>query len=514
MELMTKLTDAVRNRVGHERYSLWFGTATRFCVDQDELIVLAPTQFTLDCLRRKFRQSLIDISSELCGRPMSVQFALHAEPAETAARSEAATDEPSVVNANRAANVAQVQSSTEPATTEPPATLQLVPSSSAEPRTTSKPDTVPVAGVISPTAKAPAAEQATARAATVRRGRKFAKLEEFIIGPGNRVAHGSAKLVAQDPGCISPLLVHGPTGVGKTHLLEGIWSDFRRQYPQQTAVYLSAEQFTTYFLEALRGTGLPTFRRKYRGVQMLIIDDLQFLNGKRATLVELLHTIDTLQAEGRQLVFAADRPAGELTMLGSELVSRLEGGMSCRVEPADEQTRLGILQLLATRRNLELPEQVAHMIAAGLTSHTRELLGAINRLQATSQALKQPITLALAREALGEMLQQSGRSVRLSDIERAVCDVFGLDSKSLHSNSRTRGVTQPRMLAMWLARKHTRAALSEIGQFFGCRAHSTVVSASKKVDSWVETQSAVRLHDREYGVGEALRRLEDQLRCG
>ena len=315
--------------------------------------------------------------------------------------------------------------------------------------------------------------------------RKFASLSSFVVGASNRLAMYSAEMVARNPGQITPLFVYGPTSVGKTHLLEGIWSAERKAGRGTTTVYLSAEQFTSQFLEALRGSGLPVFRRKYRGVDVLILDDLQFLAGKRATQVELLHTVDTLLREGRQLVFAADRPPAELTDFMPELITRLTSGMVCRIEPPDYATRLGIVGQLSCRLGVELPADVQRFVAARLTGHARELSGAICRLQATSEATRQPISLPLAEEALGEMIQHNTRVVRLADIEKAVCEVFGLEPQTLQSDGKTRRVSHPRMLAMWLARKHTRAALSEIGAFFGRRSHSTVISAQKRVDQWM-----------------------------
>ena len=173
--------------------------------------------------------------------------------------------------------------------------------------------------------------------------RRFASLDTFVAGDGNRLAVTSAEMVVRQPGQHTPLLFYGPTSVGKTHLLEGIWTAARRSHQRLTVVYLSAEQFTSHFLEALRGSGLPSFRRKYRGVGLLMIDDLQFFVGKRATQVELLHTIDTFLREGRQLVFAADRSPAELAELGPELTTRLTSGLVCRIEPPDYATRLGIV---------------------------------------------------------------------------------------------------------------------------------------------------------------------------
>jgi chromosomal replication initiator protein len=246
----------------------------------------------------------------------------------------------------------------------------------------------------------------------------------------------------------------------------------------------------------------------------LIIDDVQFFRGKRSTLVELLYTIDTLVRSGKQVVFAADRPVAELSELGRELVTRIESGVVCGIERPEHATRLGIVDQMAGRLKVNVPKDVRRFIASRLTTHARELSGALCRLQATGRALGQPITLAMAEEALAEMIRNSGRRIRLPDIEKAVCDVLGLEAESLHSERKAKRVSYPRMLAMWLARKHTRAALTEIGHFFGRRSHSTVVSAQKRVDDWLAAGSPVQLADRTWNVDEAIRKVESCLLAG
>ncbi len=187
---------------------------------------------------------------------------------------------------------------------------------------------------------------------------------------------------------------------------------------------------------------------------MLIIDDLQFFVGKRATQVELLHTVDTLMRERRQLVFAADRSPAELAELGPELTTRLASGMVCRIEPPDYATRLGIVAQMARRMKLHVPADVQEYVASRLTNHARELSGALCRLQATSEALGKPITLAMADESLREMIHNSTRMVRLGDIEKAVCQVFGLEPQSLQADDKSKSISHPRMLAMWLAQAY------------------------------------------------------------
>lgn len=344
--------------------------------------------------------------------------------------------------------------------------------------------------------------------------RRLARLEHFVVGEGNKLAATSARMVVDRPGVMSPLFLHGPTGVGKSHLLEGILHATRRANPQRRAIALSAEQFTTYFLQALHGKGLPAFRQKYRGVELLILDDVQFFANKQATLVELLHTIDNLQRSGKQLVLAADRPPEELTSLGKELIARLAGGLSCALAPPDYDTRLGILRAAMAEQQLDVPAALLEQLAEQLPGDARRLRGAIHRLAALALVGGEKITLAAAQPVLADLLRSGTRMVRLPDIEKAVCDAFGVAPDELHSAKKSKQVSQPRMFAMWLARKLTRAGLTEIGSFFGRKSHSTVVAAQKRIDQWRSRGGSVQLADCSCDVDEALRRLESRLRNG
>lgn len=474
-EIVSALRRALADRVGKDRFELWFGASASLEMVDGTLTVGAPNPFYQRWLQSAFRRDLERACVEVLGTCPELKF--HVDP-----------------------------TLPEPPQGDAPAKI-------AAKTTEAKTDESSRAGLRVCRPDEPRRNNAETSGANGTR-RRFAAPESFVTGPSNQLARVAADMVHKRPGQFSPLLIHGPTGVGKTHLLEGIWTAARKARPGGSAVYLSAEQFTTYFIEALRGSGLPSFRRKYRDVGLLIIDDLQFFRGKRSTLVELLYTIDTMLRGGRQLVFAADRPLAELAELGAELTSRLAAGMTCGIEPPEHATRLGIVTQMARRLQVKVPDDVLHLIASRLTNHARELSGALCRLQATSQALEQPIRLAMAEEALAEMIHHGSRTVRLPDIQKAVCDVFGLEPESLKSGSKGRRVSHPRMLAMWLARKHTRAALIEIGHFFGRRSHSTVLSAQKRVDRWLAAGEPIDLADRTAGIDEAIRRVERLLLAG
>jgi chromosomal replication initiator protein len=478
MEIVSALRAALADKVGQERFALWFGACPRVEYDGAVLRIAAPNPFFLEWIRANFREHIAAACDEVLGRRPPVDIHLDAAAGDGYdSGSQDGNAAPACrLDAEHAANG---------------------PQHSSRGRTTMR------------AAHPIAVEQGPSQPRS-----KFATLDSFVASEANRLALVSAQTVVRQPGQLSPLIFHGPTSVGKTHLLQGIWSAARNSNPRTTAVYLAAEQFTSYFLEALRGSGLPSFRRKYRSVGLLIIDDLQFFVGKRATQVELLHTVDTFLREGRQLVFAADRSPADLAELAPELTTRLTGGMVCCMELPDHATRMGILAQMAQRTQIQVPPEVQQYIAARLTNHPRELSGALCRLQATSQVSGRPISLTMAEEALADLIRTSGRVIRLPDIEKAVCQTFGLDPASLQSDTKGKRASHPRMLAMWLARKHTRAALSEIGLYFGHRSHSTVVSAQKRVDGWMASGHPVELADRNWHVDDAIRQVERYLVAG
>jgi chromosomal replication initiator protein len=508
-EIVSALQEALAGKVGKKRYDLWFGTSTRLSFDGQALRIGVPNQCFLDWIRGNFRGQIIEACEDVLGNCPTIDFYIKSDQVNSAHEETKSRHQHNNLSNHHESDRSEktlLRRENEPM----PATASLPADSNGAAAPATEQPALRIAAV-SADVSAPAVAAENAGGA---RGRKFSSLESFVVGQSNKLALTSAEMVIRQPGQITPLLIHGTTSVGKTHLLEGIWTAFRKRSQNATAVYLSAEQFTSHFLEALRGSGLPSFRRKYRGVGLLVLDDLQFLVGKRATQVELLHTIDTLLRERRQLVFAADRSPAELAELGPELTTRLASGMVCRIDPPDYATRQGIVGQLASRMKLRIPQDVQDYIASKLTNHAREISGALCRLQATGEALGRPITLTLAEEALGEMIHHSSRVVRLSDIEKAVCDVFGIEPASLHADDKSTRVSHPRMLAMWLARKHTRAALSEIGHYFGRRSHSTVVSAQKRVDRWMSAGQPLHLAERLWEVDEAIRQVERQLAAG
>lgn len=455
------IRDAVRRRIGAERFAVWFGDGFRAVVaaggPQPLVTVHAGAGFTHEWLRRTFHADVEAAAAEICGRGARVAW----EAADAAAAPQAPRADRSAPSVHR-------------------------------PR--------------------PADAGVAARATPQRRAAPG--LDAFVVGPSNRMARAAVERAAVQPGEVSPLVIHGPSGVGKSHLLEAACARFRELHPGMPVVCLSAEQFTTGFLQALHGGSLPGFRRTCRAAGLLAIDDIQFLVGKRATLLEFQHTVDALHRDGRQMVFSCDRELDALSGLGAELLTRLRGGMTARIQPPDYDVRRGIVAAACAARGLAVPDEVAHYVATHMTRHARELHGAVNRLEATSLMLGLPIDVGMAEEALTDLVRASARSVRLADVDRAVCRAFGIDEGSLQSSRRARHASHARMLAMFLARKHTHAALTEIGRHFGRRSHSTVIAAQKAVAGWLAARETIVIADARWDADEALRRVEDLLRTG
>jgi chromosomal replication initiator protein len=315
------------------------------------------------------------------------------------------------------------------------------------------------------------------------------RLEDFVTGPGNRLAHAAAQEMAESGGAaFNPLLIHSAVGLGKTHLLEGIGHLLKQRRPNLEIVQLTGEAFTNSFLEAMQAGRLGAFRAQLRGTGALIIDDVHFLAAKRATMVEFLHTFDAVFERGVPIAVTSDQHPRLMTRMTDGLITRFLGGIVVKIEPPDLATRREILRRLATARSANVPEAIITYIADHLSASIRELEGALYSVIAHATFTGKRLDLSLAVAALRDTIHHTSQAVALRDVEQAVCQRFNISPDALKSESRTRALAHPRMLAMYVARKHTGAAYSEIGKYFGGRDHSTVIAAEKKVLSWLRAE--------------------------
>ncbi len=345
-------------------------------------------------------------------------------------------------------------------------------------------------------------------------GRRDRTLDSFWFGSENQLIETAVRENFQRPGHFSPLVVYGPTGSGKTHLLEGICRQFRLMYPQRRCVFLTAEQFVNEFVSCLRKSGLPMFRRKFRDLDLLAIDDIHYLAGKTATINELNVTLEQLIRDGKQIILTTDRAPLELSQISQELVARLQGGLNCPLRYPELVGRRTILETICQQRGWVFSGEVLDLIAEGIERDCRRLGGALNRLRAVELSSGKAATRESASRDLSDLMVIGEPSTTLPRIEQLVCEACGIPAAQLRSDARTKRISSARTLAMWLSRQHTSNALSEIGDFFGGRSHSTVVAAQRRVEQWMESGECIELQNGPVPIREAVQLLARRLRVG
>ncbi len=301
----------------------------------------------------------------------------------------------------------------------------------------------------------------------------------FVTGPCNRLAHAAALAVSRSPGkAYNPFFIHGDVGLGKTHLLQAICHDVLGQTPVPRVSYITCETFANHFFEAVEHGVLNQFRYRYRHVDLLVIDDIQFLAERERSQEEFFHTFNTLHQMQKQIVLTADSSPSEIPSLEQRLVSRFNSGLVARMDPPCFETRVDIVRRKAKLRCIEIDEQAANLIAARVDSNIRELEGALFKIDALSQSNAGRIDIALVREALGE---RPTRTVTIQHILDAVTQRCGVRLADLQGKRRHKSVTRPRQICMYLARELTPLSLEEIGGYFGGRDHTTVLYASRMI---------------------------------
>lgn len=478
------LADAVSARVGAGRFNLWFSGHARFVPLGTAVVVASRNRHTQEWLEHTFGPAVKDAVIEVCGPGVPVQWVVDADSLGEGESDASAKPQEAPLAASRA--------------TTPPKQVDLFGDPVAAPKPKAKradPDEVALAKPLT----------------TQRTGRRWKALGDFVAGQCNRVAHASALSVVEEPGQgANPLVIHGPVGTGKTHLLEGIFLGLKKQSDQRPC-YVTAEEFTTRFVQASRLGKMSAFRRQFRECSTLLLDDLHFLATKKATQEEFLHTFDALVSDGRQVVVTTDCHPRLADELMPELLDRLLGGAVWGLLPPDPETRLEILRKKSTGTSPSIPDAVLKSLATTLRGNVRELEGAVNSVRHYAKVTGRPADMQTAREALGDLLRHAVRVVSVADVDAAVCATLRLASGTLQSKARTWAVSHPRMIAIYLCRKHTAATYGEISKHFGAKTHSTAVAAEKKVRVWMEKGAGVAISDRDWPVKELLDRVEREL---
>ncbi|GIP59163.1 chromosomal replication initiator protein DnaA [Paenibacillus woosongensis] len=313
--------------------------------------------------------------------------------------------------------------------------------------------------------------------------------DTFVIGSGNRFAHAASLAVAEAPArAYNPLFLYGGVGLGKTHLMHAIGHYILEHSPSSKVVYISSEKFTNEFINSIRDNRAESFRNKYRNIDILLIDDIQFLAGKESTQEEFFHTFNALHEERKQIIISSDRPPKEIPTLEERLRSRFEWGLITDIQPPDLETRIAILRKKAKAENLDIPNEAMMYIANQIDTNIRELEGALIRVVAYSSLINQDVTTHLAAEALKDIIPSSRpKMITIQDIQQKVGEYYNLKIEDFKARKRTKAIAFPRQIAMYLSRELTDFSLPKIGDAFGGRDHTTVIHAHDKISQALKT---------------------------
>lgn len=507
---LSRLADAIALRVGPQRFHVWFNNSTRLDLTHDGLEIAVPNDFISEWIGAHFARPIQEAAHEVLGCSVVVKYSVvphlfEQALADVGGDGDADTDGGLVAAATCNQRATEALSSRQVALLpaergripEPAAPLQMIPSAPTlrlhhNPMGPVSQSMRMIGPAVSPLgagrpALRPAADMRLPReafsSAFASPPRLRHDLSTFVVGASNQLAYNAALYVAEFPGVqYNPLFIHGDCGLGKTHLLQGLAKKFVEFHPAKRFLYLTGEQFTNEFVSALRTNKLDNFRRKMRDLELLVIDDVHFLAGKKATQEEFLHTFNAIEAMGRQVVMASDNHPRMIAEFCESLVNRFVSGMVVRVDAPNFTTRCEILRGIALRCGIKLSEDVVNWIARRVTQNVRELEGAVNRMVAHVKLTGRPADVLLAQETLCDLDRQMIQPVRPESILQSVCEHFGLGNDDLMSGRRQRTVSLARSVAMYLIRKTAKLSFPEIGVRMGRRNHSTVISACRRME--------------------------------
>lgn len=317
--------------------------------------------------------------------------------------------------------------------------------------------------------------------------------DNFVVGPSNRLAHASCVAVSQSPGnTYNPLFIYGNSGLGKTHLLHAVCFEAQRKFEGAVMQFLSCEDFVNRFIRAIEEGDLSGFQSQFRTVDMLVIDDVQFLREREHSQEEFFHTFNALYNNGKQIILSADCPPGKIPSLETRLISRFNWGLVTRIDPPSYETRVAIVQKKAHLRGLNISDEIAEYIARKVQANIRELEGALTTIYAVATTTNKVINLELVQTALEGQIKAAARHISITDIIEVVTGHFDVRLADLQSKKRSQSITEPRQICMYLARNLTKHSLEEIGGHLGGRDHTTVMHACNKISQVEETDSKMR----------------------
>ncbi len=431
-DLWNKVLQEIAQKVSKPSFETWLASTEALSLENNTLTIVAPNEFILDWLDNYYRPLISETVTNLTGVELTIKFTLPKhDPVEEVDMSIA---------------FSKAKSAKKPQAPQ-----------------------VEQQGMLNP---------------------KYT-FESFVVGAGNRFAHAASLAVAEAPAeAYNPLFIYGGVGLGKTHLMQAIGHYVLQNNPQARVVYTTSEKFTNEFINAILDNKVTEFRNLYRTVDVLLIDDIQFLAGKEQTQEEFFHTFNTLHEESKQIVISSDRPPKEIPTLEDRLRSRFEWGLITDITPPDLETRIAILRKKAKAENLDVPTEVLTYIASQINTNIRELEGALTRVIAYSAMTNQEITAEMAVEALKDMIpNKKPPALTIAHIQAVVAEHFNLSVDDLKAKKRTKAIAHPRQIAMYLSRELTNSSLPKIGEEFGGRDHTTVIHAHEKIKKLAEQDS-------------------------
>jgi len=307
--------------------------------------------------------------------------------------------------------------------------------------------------------------------------------DTFVVGPSNQFAHAASRRISENPGiAYNPLFIYGGVGLGKTHLMNAIGNMIVDKYPDKVVCYVSAEQFTNEVISALRHEKMAEFKDKFRNVDVMLIDDIQFIANKTTTQEEFFHTFNALYEKQRQIVVSSDRAPLEISDITDRLRSRFSMGLIADIQPPEVETKVAIILKKAAAEKMLMPNDVAYFIATKIKSNIRELEGCLIKLGAHSSLTSLPIDTEMAKVVLKDLIVDDEKPITVELIQKIVCDYFGLKIQDIRAKKRTKEIANARQIAMYIAKRNTNLSLSEIGRYFGGKDHATVIYACKQIE--------------------------------